>query len=150
VRVDLREVGDPVAVVAGGVVLRLHRLVLEAGREPDRRGAEVLDVVEPLPEAGEVAAVVEALVRRVEPRHHPVGPEPARVVRRIAVLEAVRHDEVELLVGDRRAQRVARVAGKVVLGGQRSNRRCQRGCDDYDDERDERTHASHDGPPPAV
>jgi len=35
VRIDLREVGDPVAVVAGALVLRLHRLVLEARGQPD-------------------------------------------------------------------------------------------------------------------
>jgi hypothetical protein len=47
VRVDLGEVGDPVAVVARRrAVFQLDRLVLEARREPDRRGAEALDVVD--------------------------------------------------------------------------------------------------------
>ena len=48
VRVDLREVGDPVAVVAGalGAGRALHGLVLERRRHPDRRRAEALDVVE--------------------------------------------------------------------------------------------------------
>ena len=53
VRVDLGEVGDPVAVVAGTGVGAgaLHRPVLERRRQPDRGGAQALDVVELLVEA---------------------------------------------------------------------------------------------------
>ena len=69
VRVDLGEVGDPVAVVAGRrPVLELDGLVLEDRGQPDRVGAEALDVVEPRAQAGQVAAVVEALAGRVEAR----------------------------------------------------------------------------------
>ena len=54
VRVDLREVRDPVAVVAGRgeAVVVLHRPVLEARGEPDRGRPEALDVVDLLPQAG--------------------------------------------------------------------------------------------------
>ena len=107
VRVDLREVGDPVAVVAGArPVLELHGLVLEARREPDRVGAQALDVVDPVQQALQVAAVVEALGGRVEPVLEPAARDPAVVVGRVAVLEPVGHDEVEVLVGDRLAQRM--------------------------------------------
>ena len=100
VRVDLGEVGDPVAVVAGGRVraLALHRAVLEARGQPDGRGAEAVDVVELRAEAGEVAAVVEALVGGVVSGREGVAVEAARVVGGVAVLEAVGHDEVEDLV----------------------------------------------------
>ena len=99
VRVELGEVGDPVAVVAGRGVrtLALHRLVLEARREPNGGRAEALDVVEVLAHARDVTAVVEALVARVEAGHHAVTLEPSLVVRGVAVREAVRHDEVEVL-----------------------------------------------------
>ena len=75
VRVDLREVGDPVAVVAGARVraLALHGLVLEARRQPDRRRAEPVDVVELLAQPGDVAAGVEALVGRVVPGREAVA-----------------------------------------------------------------------------
>ena len=62
-RIDLGEIGDPIAVIAGAFVplAALHRLVLEHRRQPDRGRAETLDVIEPLDQALEVAAVVEAL-----------------------------------------------------------------------------------------
>ncbi len=101
VRVDLGEVGDPVAVVAGGrAVLELHRLVLEDRRQPDRVGAEPLDVVEPRAQAVEVAAVVEPLVGRVEAGHVRVAGQPAGVVGGVGVREPVAHHEVEVLVAE--------------------------------------------------
>jgi hypothetical protein len=111
VRVDLGEVGDPVAVVAGALVLLLHRLVLEAGREPDRGRAEAPDVVDPLEQALEVAAVVEAapLGREAGLTVLDAGRQAAVVVRAVPVLEAVGHHEVEALVGHRRPQRVLRL-----------------------------------------
>ena len=114
VRVDLREVRDPVAVVAGGreAGVVLHGLVLEARGEPDRGRAEALDVVDPVDQAGEVAAVVEGLVLGVEARGHLGRGQAAEVVVRAAVLEAVGHHEVEVLAGQRRAQAVLRA---VVL-----------------------------------
>ena len=58
-RIDAREVGHPIAVIARAFLPRraLHRLVLEDRRQPDRRRAEPLDIVEPLGQALEVAAV---------------------------------------------------------------------------------------------
>ena len=48
-RIDVGEVGDPVAVIAGALLARrpLHRLVLEDRRQPHRRRAKPLDIVEP-------------------------------------------------------------------------------------------------------
>ncbi|CAM5411630.1 hypothetical protein SHIRM173S_10585 [Streptomyces hirsutus] len=102
VRVDLREVGDPVPVVAGGRVLAgaLDGLVLEDGGHPDGCGAEPLDVVELLGEALEVAALVEALVGGVVPGAEPRTGESAPVVLGVPVGETVRQDEVELLPGE--------------------------------------------------
>ena len=118
VRVDLGEVGDPVAVVAGRrPVLELDRLVLEDRRQPDRVGAEPLDVVELRPQPVEVATVVEALLGGVEPAHQRVAAEPALVVGRVAVREPVAHHEVEVLVGQARPRRVPRVAAVTVVTG---------------------------------
>jgi hypothetical protein len=59
VRVDLREVRDPVAVVAGRRVLplALDGTVDEGRGQPDGRRAEAGDVVELLAQAGDVAAL---------------------------------------------------------------------------------------------
>ena len=113
VRVDLGEVGDPVPVVAGAHVgtLTLHRAVLEARGEPDRRGAEAVDVVELVAQAREVAAVVEALVGRVEARREAIAGEPALVVGGVAVGESVGHDEVEHLVAAVLAHRLVDEGG---------------------------------------
>ena len=99
VRVDLGEVGDPVAVVAGRGVraAALHRAVLEHRRQPDRGGAQSLDVVELPQQPLEVTTVVEALVRRVVPGGHPVAGQTTPVVAGVAVGEPVREHEVELL-----------------------------------------------------
>ena len=115
VRIDLGEVGDPVAVVAGGLVLRLDRLVLEARGQPDRGGAQALDVVDLVPQALEVPAVVEALLRRVEAGHHRVRAKAAVVVGGGAVVEAVRHHEIEPFVSHRAAERVG--GRRIVRGG---------------------------------
>ncbi len=107
VRVDLGEVGDPVAVVAGGrAVLELDRLVGEDRGQPDRVGAETLDVVELRAQALQVAAVVVALAGRVEAGDVLVPAQPALVVGRVAVGEPVAHHEVEVLVGQARPRRV--------------------------------------------
>jgi hypothetical protein len=107
VRVDLGEVGDPVAVVSGGGVLAcaLDGPVLEDRREPDGGGAQALDVVELLREPLEVPALVEALVGGVVAGLQTGAGEPAAVVGGVAVGEPVGKYEVELL------------AGEVVAGG---------------------------------
>ena len=65
--VDLGEVSDPVAVVARRwAVLQLYGLVLETGRQPDRGRAKTADVVDAVQQTLQVAALVEALVRRIE------------------------------------------------------------------------------------
>ena len=117
VRIDLGEVGDPVAVVAGRLVLRLDRLVLEARGQPDGRGAEALDVVDLLPQSLEVPAVVEALPGRVKAGDHRVRAEAAVVVGGAAVAEAVRHHEIEALVRHRAAERVDGRRAVRVRGG---------------------------------
>ncbi len=121
VRVDPREVGDPVAVVAraGLVPGALDGPVLEARRQPDGGGAHPLDVVEPVRQPGDVTPVEEALVGRVEPRLQWSAGEPARVVGGVAVGEAVGHHEVEALAGERGAQRRPRhrLVGVGHLGG---------------------------------
>ena len=108
VGVDLREVGDPVAVVAGrlGPRLTLDGLVLERRCHPDRRRAEALDVVQALDQTLQVAAVVEGLIRRVVPVVAAGALDEAGVVRRVAVLEPVGHDEVEVLACEVLAQAV--------------------------------------------
>ncbi len=133
VRVDLGEVGDPVAVVAGrGVLPRaLHGLVLEDGRHPDGGGAHALDVVEPVGQALEVAALVEALVGGVVAGGETGAGQAALVVAGVAVGEAVRQDEVELLPGEvvpgvrLRELRVGRGRGRGA--GPRGQRR-EEGC----------------------
>jgi hypothetical protein len=92
-------------VVTGGrAVFRLDRLVLETGRQPDGGRSQSPDVIDPVQQPLEVAAVVEGSAGRVEPRHQPVTGQTAPVIAGVAILEAVRHDEIEPLVGDRRAQ----------------------------------------------
>ena len=82
----------PGALLAGPA---LHGLVLVDRPEPDGRGAQSLDVVEPRGEALQIAAVVETLVRRIEAGGQAVACEPAAVVGRVAVLEAVGQHEVD-------------------------------------------------------
>ncbi len=142
VRVDLREVRDPVAVVAGRVVLGLDGLVLERRREPDRGRPEALDVVELADQALEVTAVVPALAGRVEAGLAGAlpGREPAVVVRGRPVREPVGHDEVEVLVRDRGAQAGVR-AGVMVVGDGRWGTDGQR-CEQHREPRATCGHAS--------
>src|SRR3546814_4349712 len=65
--IDRREIGHPIAVIAGALLpLRpLHHLVLEHRRQPDRGRAERLDIVEPPGHAFQVAAVEKTLGGRV-------------------------------------------------------------------------------------
>ncbi len=149
VRVDLGEVGDPVAVVARGGVRpgALDGLVLEDRRHPDRGGAEVLDVVELLDQAFQVATVVEALVGGVEAVVQPGTRDATGVVAGVPVREAVGQDEVELLAG----QFVPRRGGgeRGVRGCGRRGRRdgerggaAEGGCDHRRSEQDGRAAGS--------
>ena len=99
-RIDAGEVGHPVAVIARALLARLalHRLVLEDRREPDRGDAHVLDVVELGGQPLEIAAVVEALVRRIEAVIERAALQPAAIIARIAIFEAVGQDEIDDLV----------------------------------------------------
>ena len=110
VRVDLGEVGDPVAVVAGAGVgaAALHRAVLERRRQPDRGRPETLDVVELVGDPLQVATVVEALVTRVVAGGQAIAGQAPAVVRGRAVGEPVGHHEVEPLLGQTVAQAVGR------------------------------------------
>ena len=76
----------------------LHGLVLVDRPEPDGRGAQPLDVVEPRRQSLEIAAVIETLVRRIEAGGQAVAGEAAAVIGRVAVREAVRQHEVDDLV----------------------------------------------------
>ena len=99
VRVDVLEVRDPVAVVAGGLVLCLHGLVGERGSDPDGVNAKALDVVELVLESFEVSALVVARIGGVVAADLRVAAEAAVVIGGIAVVEAVGHDEVEGVAG---------------------------------------------------
>ena len=86
-------VGDRLAVVGLALVQVID--VVVPGVEPKRRDAEVLQVRQAVDDPAQVAAVVVARLRAVEQasRHGRV------VVRRVAVREAVGHDEVDDVVG---------------------------------------------------
>ena len=102
VRIDLGEVGDPVTVVSGArrrLPVPCTGLFLKIGASQMAVVPEALDVVELRGQSLEVAAVVEALVGRVEPGRRPAAGEAAGVVGGVAVGEAVGHDEVVLLAG---------------------------------------------------
>ena len=91
----------------------LHRPVLERRRQPDRGGAEALDVVELRHQTVDVATVVEALVLGIETGRQSVAREATQVVGRVAVLEAIGHDEVEPLACEVVAQRCP---GHLAIG----------------------------------
>ena len=126
--VDAGEIGHPVAVIAARFLARLalHRLVLENGGEPDRGHAHALNIVEPLRQALEVAAMVEALVRRVESVDQRPALQAAAIVRRVAVLEPVGQDEIDHLVFELALGRIHRHRyGNRRWPGQRGTRPAQ-------------------------
>ncbi len=120
VRVHPGVVHRPVPVVAGGDVGAdaLHPAVLEHRGHPHRGDAHVVEVVQLVDQPGEVTAVVEALVRRVQPVHQATlsRVDAGGVVGGVTVGEPVGHHEVELLADARLPQ--AR-AGKGGVPGQR-------------------------------
>ena len=116
VGIDLGEVGDPVAVVAGALVaLRaLDGPVLERRSQPNRGTPQVLDVVQLRGQPLEIPAVVETLVAAVEPGLESSSGEPTLVVGRVPVGEAVAHHEVETFFRQQGAQGVT---GQRFIGG---------------------------------
>src|SRR3546814_19905508 len=82
-RVDLREIGHPIAVIARALLpLRsLHHLVPEHRRQPDRRRAARLDIIAPPAYAFEVAAVETPLCGRVIAGRQQVDFDPTTYVR---------------------------------------------------------------------
>jgi hypothetical protein len=100
VRIDPGEVGHPIAVIARALGPRraLHRLVDEDRRDPDGGRPEPLDIVEAAGDALEVAAVVEAFRGRVEAGVEPVALDPAAIVARVGIVEAVGEEEVDHLI----------------------------------------------------
>ena len=112
-RIDGLEVARPVAVVAA---VAGPPLVRDRWRDPHRGGAEAGDVIEPAAGAGEVAAAVFRAVRRV------VFAAALVVVRRVAVVEAVEHQEVDDLVAPV-GLRARRTAGTGRRGGRAGEQR---------------------------
>ena len=101
---------DAVVVAASIAVIGALRLVVEQQRRaPHGRSAQIGDIVEPVDDALQVAAVAAAHVAAVGL----LGRVGGRVVRRIAVGEAVGHDKV-YHVGRREA--LARGRALATLG----------------------------------
>ena len=128
VRVDVREVEPPVAVVAAAGPLR--DLVDDDGRDPDRVEAEVLDPLEAVLRIGaaagqalKVAAVPPRRRRRVVAREVHGSLDTAGVVRRVAVRVPVGHDEVDPVGGERR------ILARLRELGERRPRRGRDRCD---------------------
>ena len=99
-RVDVGEVGDPVAVIAGAFLTRLalDRLIAEHRPDPDRRGAQALDIVQMLDQTLKVAAIVKSLGGGIKTGLQPIPREAAPIIGRIAIGEAVRQHEIDHLV----------------------------------------------------
>ena len=102
-RIDVRKIGDPVAVIAGGLVARrsLHRSILEDWGEPYRGRAERLNVVQTRNEALQISAVIKAFGSRIESRDQPSALETAAIIGRIAILEPVGQEEINDFIGRR-------------------------------------------------
>jgi hypothetical protein len=110
----MEEIGDPIAVVASGFLLRrpLNRLVLHHRPDPDRTRAQRLDIIKLLRQALEIAAVVERLRRGIEPGLEPVSVEAAAIVGGTAVREAVGEHEVDHVLFRRAGQIIGRGLGQ--------------------------------------
>ncbi len=113
-RVHPIHVGGRVAVV--GAIFRGH-VVLEDGRDPEGRHAQVVDVVEVLADAGEVPAVARVGVGAVDP----LQKAGDRVVFGGAVCEPVRHEEVDhVLTGEALGVRAGAAGPELKVAGERS------------------------------
>nr|WP_168200505.1 hypothetical protein [Allokutzneria sp. NRRL B-24872] len=107
-----------------------HPPVAERRVDPQRFDAETGQVVELPAEPGEVAAVEELLVSRVEPVLEPIARvQPAPVVAGVAVGEAVDHRHVERHAGQVVPQRVAGQSGVVRARRDRCRSRGDQGRD---------------------
>src|SRR3546814_20990494 len=86
-RVDLREIGHPIAVIARALLPHrsLHHLVPEHRRQPDRRRAERLYIIAPPDHAYEVADAAKALVAWVLAGGQPVPFETPLYARGLAI-----------------------------------------------------------------
>src|SRR5262249_14491329 len=76
----------------------LHGLVFVDRAEPDGGGAELLNVVEPAQQTLQITAVIEAQVGGIEAALQAIRWQTATVIRQIAVVEAVRQQEVDDLI----------------------------------------------------
>ena len=96
-RIDTREIGDPVSVITGRLLARsaLHRFVLEDRAEPDGRDAKDPQIIEAPLHAAQIAAVIEALCRGIESTLEAVARKAAPIIRRIAVVEAVGQQKID-------------------------------------------------------
>ena len=62
--INLREIGDPIAVIASGFFTRptLHGFVLENWAKPDRRRAKPLDIIKPRDQPFKITTVIKTFV----------------------------------------------------------------------------------------
>jgi hypothetical protein len=99
-RIDLSEVGYPIAVIARtvGAGAALHGFVLKDRSKPNRGHPKPLNIIEPVDQTFKVATMIEALVRGIEAVRQPVTLDPAAVVLRVAILKPVREKEIDHLV----------------------------------------------------
>src|SRR3546814_20799538 len=78
-RIDIEEIGDPVAVITSGFLAArtLYRLVMEDRRQPDRGHSQPPDIVAPADHPPQVASPLNALSHRVEAVVQAPPPHPA-------------------------------------------------------------------------
>ena len=88
-RVDLREVGHPIAVIASAFVAwpALNGLVPENRRQPDGGRAQSLNIVEPGGQAFKVPAMIESARCRIIAGLERAAAQPALVIAPIAIGE---------------------------------------------------------------
>src|SRR5262249_20437587 len=94
--------GSIAVVIPAGAVI-----VLVDWRDPDRGDAKILKIGQVLLDAAEVAAVIGARVGAI------IGPGSRKVVLRIAVSEAVGHDEVDNIIRSKTVEALIFVCGRT-------------------------------------
>src|SRR5262249_239173 len=100
----------------------LHGLVLVDGAQPDCRGAELLDVVEPAQQALQVAAVIETGIAGIEAALQSIRRQAAEVVPDIAAIEAIGQQKADHFI---LWQAVAVVQRERTLPQRQRNKRCR-------------------------